>query len=516
MRISLSWLSVGLGLGFVAAACTPSGPPADTSSEGDSEACTPGSLNCVCEANGCDPGLVCASGFCVEEATSGSDVTFTSTTSMPVTTGTETSTTGPTEDSMTTETPQCDDGPGVSRQCPAETPYCLAEGTCAGCSALASCADIDAATPACDEGSGLCVECTAADASACGGTTPVCDAAGNSCAACVAHEQCPSGACDLVTGACFEAALWVDRQADCGGDGSEEAPFCEVQDAIETIDPGAPTLVRVKPGGTYKTKIDVGSGVIAAIVGEGASPAIDVDVDSLLVNEDARVYLKNLRFVGSSMSAGKAIVCLNAEVWTERVELSSREAVAIDAIGCALQLKRSRVYSNPGGALKLAGGSLHLENSFVTSNGSNFSEFGGIHVTSGGNLTAVYATIVGNNSDNAADSLDCTAPGDVSFRNSVLFGQSPATSVICDGVVASDSIVDSAQFEGSRNVTVEPSAQSAWFKDAANGDFHVKAGAPFAELARWRADQDPAVDYDGDARPATDLAPDWAGADRLP
>ena len=68
--------------------------------------------------------------------------------------------------SMTTETPQCDDGPGVSQQCPETAPYCLAEGVCADCSGLTSCADIDAATPACDAASGLCVECTEADASA--------------------------------------------------------------------------------------------------------------------------------------------------------------------------------------------------------------------------------------------------------------------------------------------------------------------------------------------------------------
>ncbi|SFD58390.1 hypothetical protein SAMN02745121_00735 [Nannocystis exedens] len=343
----------------------------------------------------------------------------------------------------------------------------------------------------------------------------MCDPAANACTSCVAHEQCPSGACNIATGACFEDALWVDRQAACDGDGSEEAPFCEIQDAIATIPTDTPTIVRVRSGPTtYKTKIDVGSNLIVAIAGEGGSATIDVDVDALLVNDDARVYLKDLRFVGSSMSAGNGLVCLNAEVWTDRVEFSSRESVAVDAIGCTLQIRRSRLYANPGGGIKVDKGKARIENSFVTSNGGNFSQYGGVHVVSGGELDIVYSTIIGNNSDATADSLHCADPGPVTLRNVVLFGQSQATSVSCDGATASDSLVDSNLLAG-RNVTVEVSAQSAWFKDAASGDFHVKAGAPFAELGRWRTD-DPAVDYDGDPRPDVDLAPDWAGADRLP
>lgn len=517
MRISLSCrgLGFGLGLGFLAAACTPGGAQTETSSESDSEGCQPGSLNCVCEANGCDPGLVCASGYCVEDSNVTSEVTLTTGPTTPTTaTETETGTTDDTGASMTTETPQCDDGPGVSQQCPETAPYCLAEGVCADCSGLTSCADVDAAKPACDAASGLCVECTEADASACSGNTPVCDTGANACSSCVAHEQCPSGACNIATGACFEDSLWVDRQATCGGDGSEENPFCEIQDAVATIGTDTPTLVRVKPGpSAYKTKIDVGSNRIVAIVGEGGAPAIDVDVDALLVNDDARVYLKDLRFVGSSMSAGNGLVCLNAEVWTDAVEFSSRESVAIDAIGCTLQIRRSRLYANPGGGIKVDKGTTRIENTFITSNGGNFSQYAGIHVVTG-ELEVVYATIIGNNSDATADSLHCGDPGPVSLRNVVLFGQSQATSVSCDGATASDSIVDSTLLSGS-NVTVEVSALSAWFKDAASGDFHVKAGAPFAELGRWRTG-DPAVDYDGDPRPDVDLAPDWAGADRLP
>lgn len=521
MRVSLSCRALGLGVGFFAAACTTGGGGNESSSGVDSDACTPGALNCMCEAGGCEAGLVCASGFCVAGSdTSATDVVSTSATTTDTSvTGSGPGSTGSSGDSMTTGTPpDCDDGPGMSQQCPAQLPYCTAAGTCVDCSGLASCADIDAATPACDAGTGLCVECTATDAQACSGATPVCDPGQNACVKCDAHEQCSSGACDLENGTCFPdgAALWVDRQATCGGAGTQDDPFCEIQDAVVKIAPGTPTVVHVLPGpGPYKTKIDVGSNVVAAIVGEGGSPVIDVDIDALLVNEQARVFLHKLRFVGSSIMAGKGLVCLSADVWADGVEFTSRKAVALDAVGCQLELRRSRVYLNPGGGLKLNSGSTRLENSFVTSNGTNFSLYGGVLLSNLGELTAVYSTIVGNNSDQNADSIHCNDPGPVALRNVVLFGQSQATSVSCDGAVASDSIVDSMLLAGGRNVMVEPLAQSTWFKDAPGGDFHVKDAAPFADLGRWRAG-DPRVDYDGEARPDVDLSSDWAGADRLP
>lgn len=519
MSVSLFCRGLGLGLGFIAAACTPtSGKPDESSSEADSDACSPGALNCVCEANHCDPGLVCASGYCVDAgvATDSSDTVVTSSATTS-TTGTESGTTGSSGDSMTTEAQQCDDATGASDQCPNGAPYCV-EGSCVDCSALASCAEVDADAPACDGASGLCVECTDVDASACSGGTPVCDAALQTCVKCAQHDECSSGACDILSGACFPDAdtLWVDRKASCSGEGTEASPFCEIQDAVKAISPGAPTIVRVVAGVTpYTTKIDVGSGVIAALIGEGGSPAIDVDLDAMLVNDGARVYLNALRFVGSSMNAGNGLVCIGAEVWTDRVDLSSREAVAIDAFDCTLRLRRSRVYANLGGGIKVNGGSTTIENTFVTSNGTGFAQYGGVYVSNTAELSVVYSTIVDNNADANADSIHCVGSNTVALRNSMLFGQTAASSVICDDAIASDSVVDSMFLAGGRNVVIEPFAQSSWFKDAGGGDFHVKDGAPFADLARWRVG-DPGVDYDGDARPAVELASDWAGADRLP
>lgn len=524
MRVSLCHRALGLGLGFFAVGCTPGAGGGGSSTGMDTDSCTPGTLHCRCEASVCEAGLVCASGICIpDDDTSATSLVSTSGITSDVTSsgsGTGPGTTASTGESMSTSTgapTECDDGPGPSPSCPAEAPFCTAEGVCADCTGIPSCADVDPQAPVCDAASGQCVQCTASATQACGGATPICDPATNTCVACEAHAQCPSGACDFATGECFPeaGALWVDANGPCGS-GTEDDPFCEIQDAVGTLAPGSKAVVHVRPG-TYKTKIDVDGGVVVAIVGEGgAAPALDVGKDALLVNENARVYLDRLRIVGSAIDAAKGLVCLNAKVWADSVEITSREGGAIHAIGCQLRLRRDRIYLNPGGGLLLDKGSVYLENTFVTSNGGSFSMYGGMSLTGGVTVEAVYTTIVGNNADDTvAESIHCAGNGTVVLRNSIMFGQSQGTSFSCDASQASDSVVDSPLLEGGENVVIEPTAQSQWFKNAAGGDFHVTPSAPFADRGVWRAG-DPGVDYDGDVRPTVDASSDWAGADRLP
>lgn len=513
---ALRWV-VGLGLG-VLAGCPTGGQNGSTDAE--TEGCTPGELHCVCADDGCGPGLVCSGGVCVDDDGMTSLTTTPSTTTTSVSDGTMSTTdlpgtTGTTGDSSTTSAPECTDGPGPSMQCPQDAPFCEG-GVCVDCTAIASCADYDPALPVCDPQSGACVVCTDADASACGGATPVCDPALKTCVKCTAHAQCESGACDLEVGTCFptDGALWVDRAAMPCGVGTKESPLCEIQDAVAKIGANKPTVVKVIGGGMiYKTKIDVASNATVAIVAESGTPTVDVASEALQLNDGARVFVAGVKFIGSSMVDAKGILCLSAELWTTGVDVSSREGMAIDGVGCEIRLDRARVYSNTGGGLRLNGGALKITNSFVAVNGGPFSQNGGIYLTGSAGLDAVYTTVIGNNADTNAGSLHCPSPGTVKLRNSVLFGANPATSVNCPGAQATDSVVD-AMTLGGEGVTVLGKYDTKWFVNPALGDFHITDLAPFDDIARWRLG-DPAVDYDGDVRPTDELAPDYAGADRL-
>jgi hypothetical protein len=520
-RISGSIGGLGLVMGLAAGlACTPTGPQtSDEESGSDDTGCVPGSENCECtEDNGCDPGLQCASMRCIP-----ADDPSTTTVPPPTTTteettegpGTATETSGDSTGTTETGEPQCDPADGVENKACSDTgaPYCSAAGVCVDCSGIA-CADVAASTPTCDAGTGLCVQCTAEETGACAGTTPICDAAAAKCVACSDHEQCELGACNLATGACFESALYVDRAASCAsGVGTVEAPFCEIADAVAEIQSNDPVVIRVKSSpAAYLKKVDISAGRTIAIVRDG-NGLVQLEVDnndSLATSDDSRVFLYNLQI--SEGTVHKGIVCLNGDLWLDKVAIVDRKGIGIDGVDCTLQIRRSKIFMNLAGGVRLNGGTARIENSYFASNGGNFADIAGLTLTNGASFEGLYLTLVDNDGKaGIGESLHCTAQGTVTLRNSIVFGQSSATSVSCGGATAETSVVDAMALM-SDDVVVVPALDPDWFTSPASGDFSLKGGPPFEGVGVWHSG-DPAIDYDGTPRPAEDGASDYVGAD---
>jgi len=509
---------------FAGTACQPPGADStasDASEGSDSQGCMPGSLNCMCgDGDSCEPGLVCASMRCVDDGTVTTSGTAQVTTTDPTTTpGTETGmeTSGDSSSSGDESGgPECEPADGQpSAICDDPLrPYCGADGVCVGCSEI-DCLGVSQATPACGS-AGRCVECTDVVTSACGGDRPICDLETNACVGCSEHAECDSGACDRETGACFEATLYVDRAASCAlGDGSAEAPFCEIADAVAKIGENAPTVVRVKPSPSpYAKKVEVGSNLKVAILRDGNGTArLEVDgADSLQINDGATAYLVNLQ-ISRGTESHRGVRCLSGTIWIERTQLIDRPGLAFDGVDCQLRLRESRLYLNVGGALKLNGGSLSVVNSYIVSNGSNFSAVAGITLTNLATLDAVYTTIANNNGGaGVGDSLECAGEGAVTLRNSILFGQADTTSVDCPKASASTSVFDAPGLMGDGNKIIKD-LDPAWFVAPATGNFSILGDTPFKDAAVWKTG-DPVADHDGTKRPAMDGAPDYAGADR--
>lgn len=524
MRLPRLLCGLGLGVGLVAGvACQPTGPGTASESSGGSETegCTPGTANCTCGADdSCEPGLVCAAQTCVDGG-----VETTSTTTNPVTTtsdegttepGTVSGTSGDSSSSTGPVGPECEPSEGIVNDAcddPA-APYCGPGAVCGGCDAI-DCAAVSAGTPACDAVSGLCVQCTAEVKDACAGTTPICDAASSTCVGCSDHASCASGACDFATGACFASILYVDRAATCDGDGSPEAPFCEISDAVAKVSAVEPTVVRVKPSpSAYIKSVVVATNRKVAIVRDGNNTAkLEVDgLDSLVVNDGATLYVQNLQI--SKGDVNKGVFCLTGStVWLERTNIVDRKGLGIEGVACEINLRQSRIYLNLAGGLKLNGGGVNLVNSFVVSNGNSFSMVAGATLTNKATLSAVYSTFADNDGKaGVEDSLECAGQGEVALRNSILFGQSDASSVDCAGATATNSVFDSAALTGEGNVTIKL-LDPGWFVAPESGNFSIVADTPFKDVAVWRTG-DPGGDYDGDPRPSDDGAADYVGADR--
>src|SRR5205085_1680751 len=110
-----------------------------------------------------------------------------------------------TDPNCSAPTPFCDTDPEPnaciqcrsSADCSGTKPFCDATNTCAACATDANCPN--ALQPAC-QASGACAECSATNASRCGGVNPVCLTGSGTCG-CNADSRCGSSTSGQICGA---------------------------------------------------------------------------------------------------------------------------------------------------------------------------------------------------------------------------------------------------------------------------------------------------------------------------
>ncbi|MEZ4384770.1 MAG: hypothetical protein R3A79_25800 [Nannocystaceae bacterium] len=513
-------------IGAVAGGCpsTPENTTSESTTTGSD--CDPGSLDCECyDDSTCDGGLICASNLCVDDSpvTAGTQTTTGTTTGPSTDTDTTGTTDGTETSSGTTSSLECDPGLGLVNEACADgnAPYCADDGSCGDCTAI-DCAGLTGTT-VCDPGIGLCVECSAEDASACSGVSPVCDAATNTCVACTEHEDCKSGACNLFTGACFPGdALYVDKSVAPGGcagaTGAEDKPYCEIQDAVATVGKNEPTIIWVKPAATsYASKVTVESARIVAIRSTNNSRArLEVsDTDSFQISQGGVALLDRLQIGYSSEDRG--VFCSGGKLWADDSWVVDRGDVGVDAMsGCALWLRRAKIEGNEQGGIRIVGGELHLENTFIVNNGWDGSLVGGVSTSAATQVDVLYTSLIRNyvNDLQSAASMKCSDDTSGTVRNSILLGGQNIASIECAGIEVEYSAVDKDKLvpDGSNNTLVS-SYDFGWFVNPPS-DFHLKSGVltPFKDVGLWSTG-DPSIDHDGDLRPTEDTAPDFVGAD---
>ncbi len=385
----------------------------------------------------------------------------------------------------------------VDEQCGASAPLCH-EGECVSCDLTdapgEACADRWRERPVCHEGS--CVACTADILGACEGRTPVCDSGSNTCVGCMRHEQCPQSACHREEGWCLSPGSVWHVDGDAGGcvtaDGSVANPYCTVDAALANVGPGQAGTLRIAAlagDGAYAEDVTITGGRVVALRGwpgvprprwdsPGGGPVMDV-------SGGAVVYLEAVRVEGS--------------VGVEAITVS----------GAVLHLDESVVVLNPGGGIFASNGAhLSARNSVIGANGSALFDARALQVTDS-TFALTYVTMAGNDSAGFA-SIRCAGASTGTMRNSIVAGVE-LPSIDCPAMVVEYSALDSS-FMGEGLVALD-SFDVGWFEDAGVGDFHLAAGHPFDDVARWYAG-DPPVDLDGEPRPSRPGASDVAGADR--
>lgn len=514
----LAFLLFGAGA-LLGAACTGPLPGSeDSDSEADDEdGCPVGALNCLCTSGGtCDEGLVCASDRCVP-ATETGETGDTSTTSVDPTTSTSVG--------ETTAAGECDPNGGgaVDPACPSGQPYCVA-GDCVDCSGI-ECGEVSPDQPVCNQSSGLCDVC------ACDDANPVCDAEAHTCGKCTAHSQCSGSACDLWTGACMPvaAAVWVDGAGGCSdaAAGTPEDPLCTLGAAFSRVsaDPQTAHAVRVHPGEyAIDATLEVPEGGLVALVhatgGEGDASVTITSAGSKALGVGAGGGLL-IDAIGLAGAGNDTMSCGAGKLWLDRLTISGGVGHGVISVDCDIMLRRSVLTGNGLSGAYVSSGAIHIENSFISSNGNTGDGAGGVYLAGGASLEAVYTSFIDNLAVAGSPfSVACMEDGDpalesVLVRNSVAINKGNST--LCAGAtIQTTGWTAMPGMEGAGNIGITFPEMVMYLTPDPQlpGVYRAIEGTALDELATWE-EGDPDIDFDGDPRPVGDNSPDFAGADRV-
>ena len=360
-----------------------------------------------------------------------------------------------------------------------------------------------------------CVQCISVEH--CGDNQPICQ--DNACRGCLTHQECDftAGVCRAETGRCLSQSevIYVSNASgsNCsdGGDGTISSPFCTLQVAIDAATPGRSTLLV--SAGTY-TQINVtdrnGLWVIGKADAEIKASSVDTPViylsgDTQLIVESMKIYYGSRTGAGvkcvSTISnptltvrsseltgnAGGGIIATSCTLSVYDSTISDNGGTGVNASGgtlalfdstisdnsaeglsandCEVTAERNSFTGNDGGGLSLKASDFTVINNLVATNGTDSSDYGGIHIASPGDTADLsFNTVVKNNSSGTESGIVCTLGNcnTVSVNSSILYENyagdisdelTPNFCLIGDGEYSggSDNLTDNPQFEGESN-----------------------------------------------------------------
>lgn len=417
-----------------------------------------------------------------EESSTGGAVP---TTSVPDVDSTGTSTTATTAPGGCERDNECDD----------PTPFCNSDsGECVSCSSMdepnAACAAVDPTMPVCDEGRGACVQCTNEQPGECDAQLLLCDSGLGTCTACTEHAQCPSGACDIFIGVCFDSSTVVA----VGGNGQAAT----IGEGLDMLEPLWPDMIGQRRGvillgeGEYDERLNISlrdTDSIAFIgvtdvpprwgyTGEGAQES-----PTLTVGNGTRAYLQEVTLTGNTGSLiGKGLQCNNSKV----------------------DIRRSRVVANAQGAVNAVGTcELRVTNSFL---GTSVDDTDALLISGGAvDVEIVYSTLGAGDKDSRA--LRCSNDNfNVVLRNSLAMVVTNHNAISCQNATLASSAILAQHGNG----------LMSFFVNYVAGDFRFDSAAPpGVKVADWEPG-DPITDIDGTPRFTADDECDYAGGDVPP
>jgi hypothetical protein len=240
------------------------------------------------------------------------------------------------------------------------------------CTADPDCLPTD---PRCDTDSHTCVQCL----SSVDCTQPqatICNVETHTCQGCLANSDCPSQAC-LPSGMCGTDAnvAYVDPTAPAGNMMCTlAAPCATIAKALATKRP------FIKLHGAISEVVALGKNVVVAFLGDPGTSLTRPNNGAIFAFMDGDVVdVYDIELIGAAMINVAAVAAMDV-FRLHHVRIHDCGITAITTNGGTFGLARSRLFSNPGGALVLGGPTqFAITNNFIVQNGST-----GLNAAAGG------------------------------------------------------------------------------------------------------------------------------------
>jgi hypothetical protein len=407
----------------------------------------------------------------------------------------------------------CVEPPGepCSESSPCDGDAICHDGLCVECEEGFHCSEV---APVCGEDF-TCGECAGNEDCGRFTSSPVCGEDG-ACRACASGDECESGVCDTAGGGCVAAehVLYVDGDA-LGDMCTAVGPCNTIQEAVD-LAAGDRIWILVAEG-SYAETLTL-DGVTVRIIAHGADlvPGAAL-MSAVVVRAGADVLIEGLRIHDASGtgSGGDGINCANdvesPVLRVHRATIENNADEGIDALACTVEVTRSVLRGNDGGALKLEESDFTIINDFIYENG-DADAAGGVTVRGnppGGAAAArlEHNTIVRNSGPDAVVAgVTCAeVTSTLTFRNNLIWGNNATApaEVVGASCAHESSLIGPTAADGDGNLNEAPS-----YVSQGSDDYRLDRGSSGIDAA---ADSDVVIDHEGDPRPAGD-GPD-IGAD---
>lgn len=341
-----------------------------------------------------------------------------------------------------------------------------------------------------------CVQCTATEASACGGTSPLC---GDDlqCRGCKGHAECGSNAC-VSTGACAAESdvAYVSSQGTNNDSCSKAQPCNKISEALKK------GRSYVKITGALTENLSISSGKVTLLADTessltAAAPGAVIEIKGL-----SQVEIFDLEISGIGGNGPGILLQKDGNqepsLHLTRTKVHKNVGIGIQASDSSLRISQSTIHGNFAGGISIERGRFEIANSFIIKNGSPESGIGGLQInninTSGNKLEF---TTIAQNSGNEGITTGVACNGNtqpLNLSNNIVYGNTTAGTTLAQVngprcMTWRFSNIGPVAHLGEGNINVDPA-----FVNAAGNDFHLMQASPARDVADPNATQSKDID----------------------